>query len=76
MHFFKYGASKGIEFDADHTTKGVIEWVQNQTAKKFKFDTDALGEDPKPEEDEKEAGEDDEECDYEDLEEDNDTEND
>lgn len=61
MHFFPAGEEqKGIDFDADRSSKAIIEWLQNKTTKKFEFDTDALGEDPEPEEDEGEGAEDEE----------------
>ena len=57
LHFFPAGKEqKGIDFDAERTSKGIIEWLKEKTSKKFEFDVSTLGEDPVPEEDE-EGGE-------------------
>ncbi|CDF32649.1 Disulfide-isomerase, PDIA-3 Endoplasmic reticulum lumen [Chondrus crispus] len=57
IHFFPAGKEqKGIDFDAERTSKGIIEWLMEKTSKKFEFDVSTLGEDPVPEEDE-EGGE-------------------
>eukprot|EP00178_Gracilaria_changii_P027606 TRINITY_DN894_c0_g1_i1.p1 TRINITY_DN894_c0_g1~~TRINITY_DN894_c0_g1_i1.p1 ORF type:complete len:519 (-),score=120.60 TRINITY_DN894_c0_g1_i1:1872-3428(-) len=55
IHFFKAGEDqKGVEFDGDRSSKGIIEWIQENTSKKFEFDTSTLGEDPEPEDEEDE----------------------
>lgn len=57
MHFFPAGKEqKGIDFDADRSSKAIIEWLMTKTTKKFEFDTSTLGEDPEPEAEE-EGGE-------------------
>lgn len=61
VHFFPAGKEqKGIDFDGERTSKGIIEFLMKHTTKKFEFDVDNLGEDPQPEEDEEdeEDGED------------------
>lgn len=56
MHFFPAGKEqKGIDFDADRSSKAIIEWLMSKTTKNFTFDVSTLGEDPQPEEEE--AGE-------------------
>ena len=53
VHFFPAGKDqKGIEYDADRSSKGIIDWIKEKTSKKFEFDTSKLGEDPKPAEEE------------------------
>lgn len=54
VHFFPANSGKGIEFAGDRSSKGIIDWIKDHTSKKFEFDTDSLGEDPKPEEPEEE----------------------
>lgn len=59
LHFFPAGKEqKGIDFDADRSSKGIIEWLMSKTSKNFSFDVSTLGEDPEPAEEEGEAGED------------------
>ncbi|CAN8073676.1 unnamed protein product [Agarophyton chilense] len=75
IHFFKAGEEqKGIEFDADRSSKGIIEWLQEHASKKFDFDTSTLGEDPEAEEEEEELGDEEVEEDFEYEEEDEKTE--
>lgn len=57
VHFFPAGKGEGVEYDGERTSKGVIDWIKERTTKKFEFDTDSLGEDPKPEEPEDQEGE-------------------
>lgn len=64
IHFFPKGSGKGIDFEGDRSSKGIIDFIKEKTTKEFEFDTDALGEDPAPEEEEggdEDEGEDDEE---------------
>ncbi|KAI0563820.1 Disulfide-isomerase PDIA-3 Endoplasmic reticulum lumen [Gracilaria domingensis] len=66
IYFFKAGAEqKGIEFDGDRSSKGIIEWVQEHTSSKFEFDTSTLGEDPEPEEEDEEPYDEEEDFDEE-----------
>lgn len=60
VHFFPANSGKGMEFAGDRSSKGIIDWIKENTSKKFEFDTDSLGEDPKPEEPEDEGMEDEE----------------
>lgn len=57
VHFFPAGKGEGVEYDGDRSSKGIIDWIKEHTTTKFEFDTDSLGEDPKPEEGEEEMGE-------------------
>eukprot|EP00177_Eucheuma_denticulatum_P001442 GFKZ01002599.1.p1 GENE.GFKZ01002599.1~~GFKZ01002599.1.p1 ORF type:complete len:543 (-),score=145.51 GFKZ01002599.1:1117-2721(-) len=53
IHFFPAGEEqKGVDFDGDRTSKGIIEWLMKKSSTKFDFDVSTLGEDPEPEEDE------------------------
>lgn len=55
VHFFAANSDKGVEYDGDRSSKGIIDWIKEKTSKKFEFDTDSLGEDPKPEEPEEDG---------------------
>lgn len=52
VYYFKAGSGKGVSYEGERTSKGIIDWLKENTSKKFEFDTDSLGEDPKPEEQE------------------------
>lgn len=49
VHYFPAGG-EGVSYEGERTSKGIIDWLKEKTTKKFEFDTDSLGEDPKPEE--------------------------
>lgn len=71
VHFFAAGDDKkGVDFDGERTCKGIIEWLQKNSSKKFEFDVESLGEDPEPEPEEEGEGEDDEDEDDDDDEDD------